>query len=403
MLEEQDLGGGFGADDLTGLVASVLAGKGRIGADAETLPPAAYTSQAFFDLEVERVFKTDWLCVGHVSQVAKVGDYFTLTLFGEPLVVVRGADRIRVLSRVCLHRWAPVVAGEGNAKLFSCPFHKWGYGLDGQLLGAPFMEQAADFDPKTCRLPELRSEIVAPLGLIFVTFSDQIAPISDRLQDFAERYRNWGFADLVAVRPREDEETKKAPWTRNRFNWKVQVETFMECYHHIGAHTETFEIDQPARLSWCEEGKPGWTVCHSPYREDVPDSAYTIGLPIIPGIGEDQRQVCDYVLLYPATLLSIRPDSAGVLLLIPVGPQLTLSRSFTLVSPEAAAEPERITQIFAERRTFFEKANQEDTDVNEMQQAGAGSSLARAGRLGHLERTVAHLADYVRSRVAGNV
>ena len=82
------------------------------------------------------VFKKDWLCVGHVSQVAKIGDYFTLELFGEPLVVVRGPDRIRVLSRVCLHRWAPVAEGAGNVKLFSCPFHRWAYGLDGQLVTA---------------------------------------------------------------------------------------------------------------------------------------------------------------------------------------------------------------------------------------------------------------------------
>jgi phenylpropionate dioxygenase-like ring-hydroxylating dioxygenase large terminal subunit len=400
MLDET---GGVARDDLALLVDAVLAGKGKSGADAETLPPAAYSSQAFFDLEVERIFKKDWFCVGHVSQVAETGDYFSLTLFGEPLVVVRGPDRIRVLSRVCLHRWAPVVAGEGNARIFSCPFHKWGYALDGQLLGAPFMEQAAGFDPKECRLPEIRSEIVESLGLIFITFSDEISPIAERLQDFSERYGNWRFADLVAVRPREEGDAQKDPWTQNHFNWKVQVETFMECYHHIGAHPETFEIDQPARLSSCEAGKPGWTVCHSPYRESAPESAYTFGLPVIPGIAEEQRQTCDYVLLYPATLLSIRPDSAGVLILIPVGPRLTLSRSFTLVSAEAAAQPALVAEAFAARKEFFDKANQEDIAVNEMQQAGAGSALARIGRLGHLERTVAHLAEYVRDRIAGNV
>src|ERR1700743_451404 len=135
------------------------------------------------------------------------------------------------------------------------------------------MEQAAGFTPKDCRLPEIRSEIVEPLGLIFITFSDQASPIGERLQDFIARYANWRFADLVAVRLREDD-PQKDPWTRNNFNWKVQIETFMECYHHIGAHPETFEIAQPARLSSCEEGKPGWTICHSPYRDDAPESAY---------------------------------------------------------------------------------------------------------------------------------
>src|SRR5579859_974142 len=139
--------------DLDDLAEEVLAGSGQDLPHAVTLPPAAYTSQAFFDLEMERIFRREWLPVGHVGQIPEVGDYFAIDLLNDPLVVVRGPDRIRVLSRVCLHRWVPVVEGRGNARIFSCPFHKWGYALDGQLLGAPFMEGAVEFQPKTCRLP----------------------------------------------------------------------------------------------------------------------------------------------------------------------------------------------------------------------------------------------------------
>jgi phenylpropionate dioxygenase-like ring-hydroxylating dioxygenase large terminal subunit len=391
------------AADLDALVDAALASTGKIGVDAETLPAGAYTSQAFFDLEVEKIFRKDWLCVGHVSQVANVGDYFTLDLFGEPLVVVRGQDRIRVMSRVCLHRWAPVVSGEGNAKLFSCPFHKWGYALDGQLLGAPFMDQAAGFEPKQCRLPEIRSEIVEPLGLIFITFSEQPSSISDRLGDLSERYANWHFDKLVAVRPREEGMEESADrWVKNRYNWKVQVETFMECYHHIGAHLETFEVEQPARLSSCEDAKQGWTICHSPFRKESPDSAYTIGLPVVETLTAEERRTCDYVLIFPYTLLSIRPDSAGVVILIPVDPKTTLSRSFTLVTAEAAAAPGLVAEKFGALKDFFAKAMKEDNDVNEMQQIGAASRYAPIGRLSHLELTVAHLADYVRSRIGSN-
>jgi phenylpropionate dioxygenase-like ring-hydroxylating dioxygenase large terminal subunit len=126
------------------------------------------------------------------------------------------------MSRVCLHRWAPVVSGAGNAKLFSCPFHKWGYALDGRLLGAPFMEQAANFDPKACRLPEVRTEIVEPLGLIFITFSQTAESIGDRLGDLCERLKNWRMGELVGVQPSELDA---------KFNWKIQLETGMECYH----------------------------------------------------------------------------------------------------------------------------------------------------------------------------
>ena len=57
---------------------------------------------------------------------------------------------------------------------------------------------------------------------------------------------------------------------------------------------------------------------------------------------------------------------------------------------------------FGALRDFFNKTNEEDNMVNEMQQAGAGASLASIGRLSHLELTVAHLADYVRGRIGSN-
>jgi len=145
--DENIPGGGVDA-----LLSAVLAGANQPLAQATTLPPEAYTSDAFFRLEVERIFRKQWLVIGHVSQLAKPGDYFTLDLLGEMLVVVRAADRIRALSRICLHRWAPLVNGSGNTRRFSCPFHKWAYGLDGRLLGAPLMDQI-EFDPHNCACP----------------------------------------------------------------------------------------------------------------------------------------------------------------------------------------------------------------------------------------------------------
>ena len=47
------------------------------------------------------------------------------------------------------------------------------------------------------------------------------------------------------------------------FNWKIVVETFMECYHHLGAHAATFEPSFPARMSWTEDARPAWTLGHA--------------------------------------------------------------------------------------------------------------------------------------------
>ena len=57
--------------------------------EAVVLPPECYVDPAFFEFEMEAVFAHEWLCVGRADQVANPGDYFTTTVLGEPLIVVR--------------------------------------------------------------------------------------------------------------------------------------------------------------------------------------------------------------------------------------------------------------------------------------------------------------------------
>jgi phenylpropionate dioxygenase-like ring-hydroxylating dioxygenase large terminal subunit len=373
---------------LDSVLRAVLAGAGQTLEESETLPRDAYTSQAFFDLEVEKIFRQDWICVGHVGQIPAVGDYFTLDVLGELLVVVRGSDRIRVLSRICLHRWAPIAEGKGNVRLFSCPFHKWAYGLDGQLLGAPLMESAQGFDPKACQLPELRSEIVD--GVIYMNFNDNAYSIKERLADFSAHMAKYEMDDLVVG------------WQVDYvcdFNWKIAVETFMECYHHIGAHRETAEPLYPGRLSHVDDSRAGWTICWQPLRPDAKtEEALTKGMPTFRNLTDADKRLDSLALVYPLTLYGMTPHRIGVTGLIPVGPQKTLWRRNMLV-PRATAEMPEFQDRVAEAREFGAKIVAEDLAVNDMQQIGATSRLARPGRLSDLEKVVWQLAEFVRNRV----
>ena len=117
-------------------------------------------------------------------------------ILNELLVVVRGPDRIRVLSRVCLHRWAPVCEGRGNTKLFSCPFHRWAYSIDGRLVATPLMEPNDKFDPKSCSLPEVRSEVariareapaISGRGIMLAAVADGTTGVAARLIGKYER------------------------------------------------------------------------------------------------------------------------------------------------------------------------------------------------------------------------
>src|ERR1700761_6970597 len=106
---------------------------------AYTIPAAWYTDHRISKLERERVFAANWIAVGRTDQVAQPGQFFTIELAGEPIVVVRGDDgTLRAFYNVCRHHAAAVMTAScGQAEHLRCPYHGWTYGLDGSLKGAP--------------------------------------------------------------------------------------------------------------------------------------------------------------------------------------------------------------------------------------------------------------------------
>ena len=85
--------------------------------EARAMPPSVYTSDEFIEAELENIFKKSWFCVGRASALAKVGDYVTCELAGQPIIVLRDKDNaLRAFSNVCRHRMSTLLHGRGNAK-----------------------------------------------------------------------------------------------------------------------------------------------------------------------------------------------------------------------------------------------------------------------------------------------
>jgi len=227
---------------------------------ATTLPAQAYTSEEFFQWEIEHVLRNEWQCIAHISQIPEPGDFLNLDLLGEPLIAVHGKDgEIRVLSRVCPHRAMDIMpegfgydghtlaearAGKpdcGHTRLFLCPYHAWTFELNGRLKACPEMHQAEDFDRDAFFLKPFRSEIWN--GFVFVNLSGDAAPLAEDLGEMAADVAAYNLADMKLVIARE--------WDCP-FNWKVLVENFMESYHHLGIHHKTLQPMMPARNTWTE-------------------------------------------------------------------------------------------------------------------------------------------------------
>ena len=80
---------------------------------ASPLPGWCYTSPEWHQREVETLFRKDWLCVGRAEQIPDKGDFFSIEVIGQPLIVVRDEQKqVRVHSAICRHRGAIIAQGQ---------------------------------------------------------------------------------------------------------------------------------------------------------------------------------------------------------------------------------------------------------------------------------------------------
>lgn len=380
-----------GLPSLSSDVGSILAGLEPYTrmplAEAKTFPPAAYTSPGIFELECEKIFRPGWLCVAHVSQLRNKGDYVTMDLLGELLLVVNDGSSIRVLSRVCSHRWAPVVAeGAGCAKRFTCPFHLWTFDLEGACVAAPLMD---DVDANDHPLAVYKSEVVG--GFVFVNIDGTADSLAPQLDEMTRFLSNWDTESLdVYLDLSYDCE----------FNWKIVVETFMECYHHIGAHSTTFEPNFPANLSWTEDARPAFSVGHAAPRPGRESEAFDLGLPFFPNLAtEAERQAFALFNVFPTHLLHAMPDRLLWFRLQPIAADRTVVRTFALVHPNTRHLSD-FDKIRDQQRSIMDSINLEDIAVNRMQQIGAKSGKVQPGRLNpRLEKALWQLNTYVAGKL----
>src|SRR3954447_8419645 len=90
---------------------------------ATQLPGAAFTDPGVAAWELEQVFRREWVCAGHVSSVRERGDFLTVELGGDSIIVVADDDGLpRAFRNACRHRGARLLdAPEGRVPRLQCP------------------------------------------------------------------------------------------------------------------------------------------------------------------------------------------------------------------------------------------------------------------------------------------
>jgi len=352
---------------------------------ARCMPKSAYTSPEFLALEREKVFARDWVCAGRASSLAKPGDYLTLEVAGEPVIVLRDQDNaLRALSNVCRHRMSTLLEGRGNTRSIVCPYHAWTYGLDGQLRGAPAMARNTTFQRDEIALPALRC--VDWQGWILVTRHQTAPEPSVQLAGLDALIGDYGMADYVEAFQEE------FLWDTN---WKVLAENFMESYHlpvcHAGTIGHTVDLNEMV----CPEGEPAFNY-HWILKNDAFD--LTLAHPTNRILTGDLRRTTWLITIYPALMITLTPGYFWYLSLTPMAPGQVKVLYGGGLSPDWAADPEAPAH-FERLRRILGDVNQEDKICTERVWRGLCASLSEPGPLSHLERPNYDFARYLLNRM----
>ncbi len=196
-----------------------------------------YTDPAVFKDEMQRIFETTWVYVGHTCEVAEPGDYKTASIGFNPVVVSRAEDgEIHVFLNECRHRGNAVCrASRGSARKFECPYHGWVYALNGDLIGVTEPKgYPPDFAEKIGGLVKLR--VATYRGLIFASLDDDVPDIETHLGGVRKYVDLW--ADLS---PEPEFRLVQPHLYSYGGNWKFQAENAIDGWHARFVHRSAFE------------------------------------------------------------------------------------------------------------------------------------------------------------------
>ena len=214
------------------------------------LPLYAYRADAY-SLDMDRIFRNDWVFVATSDQVAEPGQYVAVDVGGQPIIVLRNqSGDLAALSNLCAHRGTLLVEGSGVEKRFQCPYHAWTYADDGRLLAVPHTDRS-DIDRDTHCLPTYRAE--AWHGLVFVSMNPDVAPLRERFAHLEAGVADAGLDELHHWTGERSAEEWQA-------NWKLVMANAMESYHLFKVHPETLEPYTPTAGAYYRLGAPEGTA-----------------------------------------------------------------------------------------------------------------------------------------------
>jgi phenylpropionate dioxygenase-like ring-hydroxylating dioxygenase large terminal subunit len=356
---------------------------GSDGLPNTALPRDFYTSPEWFERDLESVFRRRWLFVCHVSEIPEPYDHTTFELGNESIIVARDQKgEVHAFHNVCRHRGARLCKpGKGSAKAFVCPFHAWTYNFDGSLRGAAQMPK---LDKSLFGAKRVWSEVWH--GMVFINLiNEEPKPVAEYLQSIQLADYQLDKAKVIATR----EYLIKG-------NWKLNGETYQECYHCAGVHAKSLvpllnsltahdAFDNPFEGHENTAKESTEFLMYSP---DMRKGAFAPGVETesFNGkfvskrlLGNGSKELAPSLAQwFPSWSVGAFPDTAFIIDWIPVSATETLWRTRWLVHEEAVEGQDYSVEEVVRLADMF---NKEDKAIVELTQEGINSRAYEPGPL----------------------
>jgi phenylpropionate dioxygenase-like ring-hydroxylating dioxygenase large terminal subunit len=372
-----------------------------------------YTDPSVFALDLERVFRRNWLFAGHANRIPRPGDYFTHEFANDSLILIRGDDeQVHALFNVCRHRGSRIcLEASGHNKKLVCPYHQWVYEKDGTLASAKSMPE--DFDRAEAGL--FRAAVRVVEGLIFLCFSDappDFEPVEEGIR-----------AHLAPYELRRAKICHTQTY-RVRANWKLMEENFRECYHCPVGHPEYCHVATPVgesreeiasfraaqRERWAQSGLSlldidftpdnGFHCSRYPMRQGFVSESLD-GQPVAPLLGrlKDRNAGILAIVMFPDFWFEASSDYVCSMRRTPISPTLCEVETSWLVHEDAVEgrdyDVERVT-------AFWRITGEQDWTLCENNQAGVNSSRYVPGPYALVEGGTETFVRWYLRQLAGN-
>jgi len=187
-----------------------------------------YTSRAWHEREVARLWSRVWQFACREEQIPTVGSFVVYDIAHLSFIVMRSTDgEIKAFANACLHRGRQLKDASGRCTEIRCPFHGFAWALDGTLSDIPARWDFDHVDDTGFALPE--AKVGTWGGFVFINPDPDAAPLEEFLGDLPEHFARWDLADRYI----QGHVCKTI-----RANWKIAQEAFCESYHVAGTHPQ---------------------------------------------------------------------------------------------------------------------------------------------------------------------